>query len=574
MIHATPAIVTQAGAQRLPRWALLCLCVAYIVPGFFGREPWKNADTMAFGIMNWMAAGVIDWWHPAIPGQEHASVGLLPHWLGAMVIAAWPEQAQWIYRLPAIVAVALTLYFTWYAVFRFALLGTAQPVSFAFGGQAAPVDYARAMADSGLLALMGTLGLAQLSHEATPDVFLMASLAALLCAAARFAHCPGKTDWQALASWCGGLLAMGLSGMPWLALCVALAVPVWYRLCTPADAGDQHTLTTVTGIACLAMLCVMWWTQPWQLPGTSDSLLPPSWASFAKMLAWFTWPLWPLVLWTLWRWRHHWRQTHVGLPLLFSVLILVSSTFANGSERVVLLSLPPLAVLAAFALPTLKRSVSALIDWFSVLFFSFCAAIVWIVWLAMLTGVPEKPAANVARLAPGFTPAFEGFAFAVAVVATLCWLAVIAWRVARHPPGIWKSMVLPATGVTLCWLLLMTLWLPLLDHARSYGNMARRLAAQMPPSSCATTFGLNTAQIAGLSLQGPIKIDFAQPEASNCPYMIASPLNPNVGDVPQNGWQLVGRYNRLTDRKESLLLFQRNAALSGRADLVISENWE
>ena len=39
---------------------------------------------------------------------------------------------------------------------------------FAFGGEAAPTDYARAMADGGLLALIACLGLAQLSHETTP----------------------------------------------------------------------------------------------------------------------------------------------------------------------------------------------------------------------------------------------------------------------------------------------------------------------------------------------------------------------------------------------------------------------
>jgi hypothetical protein len=32
-------------------WALLLFCLAYVVPGFVGREPWKNADMTAFGYM-------------------------------------------------------------------------------------------------------------------------------------------------------------------------------------------------------------------------------------------------------------------------------------------------------------------------------------------------------------------------------------------------------------------------------------------------------------------------------------------------------------------------------------------
>ncbi|MBY0463897.1 MAG: hypothetical protein K2W33_03025 [Burkholderiales bacterium] len=580
MTPATPAIVTQAGAQRLPRWALLCLCAAYILPGFVGREPWKNADTAAYGIMNWMALGVIDWWNPAIPGQEYASTGLLPHWLGALMVMAWPEQADWVYRLPALVAVSATLYFTWHAVFRFALLGSAQPVSFAFGGQAAPVDYARAVADSGLLALMGSLGLAQLSHEATPDTFLLAALTAVLYAIARMAHPSDKPDRLALACWSGGLFAMGMSGMPWLTVCTAVAVPGWYLLHTAMatrdraiqPVGNRPTLMVAIAAGAATMLCVLCWTVPWARPTPTEAPFPFSLASFVKMLAWFTWPLWPLVLWTLWRWRQHVRQAHVGLPLLLTLLVVAASVWESGSDRVLLLALPSLSVLAAFALPTLKRSVSALIDWFSVLFFSLCATVVWVVWIAMVTGVPEKPAANVARLAPGFVPSFELFAFAVALLATLCWLAVVAWRVTRHPPAIWKSMVLPATGGTLCWLLLMTLWLPLLDHARSYGPIARRLAAQIPESTCAATLGLSTVQMAGLAHQGRIQIDLRPADDSDCAHLIASPNHPDVATATRSGWQLVARFNRLTDNKESLLLLRRSATPADSLVPYVSED--
>ena len=51
MTPPTPAIVAQNAVRRLPRIALLLLCLAYVVPGFIGREPWKNADMTAFGYM-------------------------------------------------------------------------------------------------------------------------------------------------------------------------------------------------------------------------------------------------------------------------------------------------------------------------------------------------------------------------------------------------------------------------------------------------------------------------------------------------------------------------------------------
>ena len=131
-----------------------------------------------------------------------------------------------------------------------------------------------------------------------------------------------------------------------------------------------------------------------------------------------SWGTTPLALWTLWRWRHQLRSPHVALPLWSGLAAVVSSTLQNGNERALLVALPGLACLAAFALPTLRRSVSSLIDWFALLFFSGCAAVIWVIWLAMMTGVPAKPAANVARLAPGFVAEFSVMAFAIAMLAT------------------------------------------------------------------------------------------------------------------------------------------------------------
>jgi hypothetical protein len=55
-------------------------------------------------------------------------------------------------RIPFVALLALTLTATWYAVYFLARSPQAQPVAFAFGGEANPRDYARAMADGGLLA--------------------------------------------------------------------------------------------------------------------------------------------------------------------------------------------------------------------------------------------------------------------------------------------------------------------------------------------------------------------------------------------------------------------------------------
>ena len=172
MIRPTPAIVAQSAVRRLPRLALILLCMAYVLPGYFGREPWKNADITAFGYMLELSGTPVGsaWLAPSIMHLEPEVDALLPYWLGAWAIKlapAWlaPDFAA---RLPFGLMLVAVLVATWYGIYHLARSAGAQPVAFAFGGEAEPADYARAMADGGLLGLIGCLGLAQFSHETTP----------------------------------------------------------------------------------------------------------------------------------------------------------------------------------------------------------------------------------------------------------------------------------------------------------------------------------------------------------------------------------------------------------------------
>src|SRR4029079_2961883 len=143
-------------------------------------------------------------------------------------------------------------------------------------------------------------------------------------------------------------------------------------------------------------------------------------------------------------------------------------------------ALPALAVLAAFALPTLQRSAAAAIDWFSVFFFTIAVATGWVFYVAMQTGTPAKLAANVAKLSPGYANVFSWPGLVLALAGTLAWLWLVRWRTGRNRHPLWKSLVLPAGGVGVCFLLVMTLLLPPLDNARSYRAMMQRIACIVP----------------------------------------------------------------------------------------------
>ena len=565
MSPTSPAIVSQDGVRRLARSVLMLVCAVYVLAGFVGRDAWRNDDVVAVAHMGEIAYGHSSWLEPTLAGMPTEYPGLLPYWLGAASLkllapALSPDMAV---RIPFMAMLVLALACTWYGTYYLARTRAAQPVPFAFGGEAQPKDYARALADGGLLALIACLGLAKLGHEATPAV------AQLACAALLFlGYCirPYRQAQGTLAASLG-VLGLTLCGAPELAILLGVggALVEWRqaRATTNDDTPQRDNRGLLLILACTAVSGFMAHALGlWQSLGYPFSLAEVEWNGYAQMLVWFMWPAWPISAWALWRWRRHlgdWSSNrHLAWPLYCVVSMCLASLRFDNADTTLLLALPPLAALAAFSLVTMNRQVSALMDWFAVLFFSVSGIIIWVVWVAMHTGVPAAPAANVARLLPAYVPRIVWWELVLALVVSGAWAALVHWRSGRHRTAIWKTLVLPAGGATLCWLLLATLWMPLLDFAQSYKSLAVQVRASIPKGQCAQTMGLDRHEIAALRWYGQVKL--ASPwQLESCPWLLIQAVgedNKTETPVDMTQWRLSSVVSHFVVYRDSVLIYQ------------------
>jgi 4-amino-4-deoxy-L-arabinose transferase-like glycosyltransferase len=571
----SPAIVSQTAVKRLPRLALLLFCLAYVLPGFLGRMPWKRDDLSSFGYMAELARGATEWFAPTLGGLPPEIDALLPYWLGGLAIRWMPAgfPIDLAARLPFMLLLLLAMTATWYGTYYLARSPKAQPVSFAFGGEAQPVDYARAIADGALLAFIACLGLAQLAHETTPALAQLGFAALLFFATAALPY----RFWTAIVSAGLALAGLTLSGAPFLSLAMGLGGASVYLL-APIVEGQESAQkkTGAWGLVllslCAAALGISLGLWRWRIDLPQATL--DSWQSLGRLFLWFTWPTWPLALWTLWRWRLQifnlqFSGLHLWLPICFVMVASAATLTTAAADRSLLLALPALAALAAFALPTLSRSVSALIDWFSLIFFTGCALIIWVVWLSLQTGIPAQPAVNVARLYPGMVHSFSFATLVIATIASMAWAWLVFWRVGRHRAAIWKSVVLPAGGWALCWLLLLTLWLPIVDFARSNAPLVSQAQSVIPKdAACVASARLSRSQIAALRFHGGWAVEPLTSSGSRCEWLITDLAGTDA--IPPKlaasaSWQWRATIGHPAERQDSLMVYQRHPATSALA---------
>lgn len=552
----TPAIVSSQAVRRLPKWLLLTLCCVYVIAGTLGRDPWKSMDVASLGYMFSLAQGQSTLFNLQLAGMAPELDAYIPYWLGSFSIQILPFiKPDLAARLPFVISALLGMLCLWTAIYFLARNPQAQPVTFAFGGEAHPKDYARSLADAGLLGYLACLGLAVPSHELTPMAFQLQTVSLLFMGSAIMPFHPLK----GLISWSTGLLLMALSGAPTLSLLLAAgSLMIWAR--HPQSTKLQ---LRVSGAIWLLTAFTCHWIDIWQWRLLPISELKQDWRQLIELVVWYLWPAWPLAAWTIWRWRAHWSNQiwsqHLVLPIFLFVTCLLASLLTENADRTLLLTLPSLAALAAFAIPTFSRTVAALVDWFTLLFFSTGVLIVWIVWISLETGIPEQPALNVYKLIPGYIHQFDVIAFFIALLSTGLWLKLIHWRVGRHPAAIWKSMVLPASGSIVCWILLMTLWLPFLDRGLSYKAWALELSQLTNQTHCVNYYELDRNQIAGLSYHSGIQFHTLTPSSQQCDWLLikANTFTNFEASGELKNWTFLQLSQRPGDRKDLLKIYQR-----------------
>ncbi len=570
-----PVRLPAAATLALPRWALFALGLLYILPGLIGREPWKNDDAASFGIMWTMAHGAWqDWLLPNVAGLAMPDEGPLAFWIGALGIKLFGALLGDVLaaRMGTIAIFLLGVLSLWYATFNLGRRQDAQPLRLAFGGQPEPDDFGRTLADAAVLIFLGCLGLLLHSHETTSEALQVSLTALLLYRAVRYMEGPSLRN-AALAGMALGLLTLNRGWVTPTLLTLALLVCTRFLEYPLGRSLRDLGVALAVGAAIAAVwLLPAHLLQPygqsplagWQAWNLSQVDLPGlrSLRFFLRVGLWFFWPAWPFAGWAVWAWRRQRHVLHIVVPLTFVTMgALLALCHPNPEQGQLLVLLPPLAIMAAFGLLTMKRGAINAIDWFSVMVLTLGAAVIWVFWFAKLTGWPPKAAYNVLKLMPGFHPQLGLLAFLVAAAATCGWIALVHWRISRQPAVLWRAVVLSSGGLILIWILLMTLFLPDMNYSKSYASVAQQIAQTLPAQVDCIETNVGPAQRASFAYYA--HLPFTGVAGGRCQLLLLQDsvkLRDDKQIQPQyrgKQWQLLWEGRRPSDREERFRLYRR-----------------
>lgn len=524
--------MTAPATLKLPRLVLFALAAAYIIAGLFGRDPWKIDDVLNLATMlSALRGDGAGWLIPHIGALELPQDGPLVTWVGAFsiyVLGPWLGDIS-ASRIVNVLWFSMTMISIWYGTYLLGRRTEAQPLPLPFGGEPTVKDYGRLLADTAVLLWLATIGILQRLHETSVVPANVAFQAFAFYALARMLDKP-KMGMACLAiALAGAFLTRAWPGAVPVLLAALIALH-------PRSGLWSRRKWIVSALVIAALLVMLWWLptqrvhpdwfKAWIHWNVSHFGIPDYETALRPLrdLPWFLWPIWPLACLAVWQWRRWITAPHIWLPLAVVLGVLFTlPVLTNFGEPEYMLFAAPLAVLAAFALPTMRRGVINTLDWFALMCFSVTVLCVWIGWAALHFKIPKQISHNIARLTTGYEPHIAWWSVIAAVVATLCWVAIVIWRLRWKPSVLWRGSMLCASGVTITWVLLVLLWMPAVDYVRSYRPMSAEINDKLTSLSnipgekvCLRSQALGLGPQASLYVFDNIQIT----HDSQCPFVL------------------------------------------------------
>lgn len=520
---------------------LLILCAMWVLLGLTGHAPWKPLEATSVTIVN---------------GIMQGGSLIAPLAAGESALESPP-----LYYLSA--AASAKLFSPLFALHDGARLINSlwMAIVLLMVGMTGRELWARGVGRYATFIMIGTIGLVINAHS------LNAEVAGLACSATGFyaLALSKRRPWRA-----SGLLGVAI-GVGFLSddlvtslilLSSALLLPLLFKAWRTKSFAKVLIAATLTASTLIASWLVTFYLQDpalfnqW-LQINLHSFNQQNHVYFSRILIWYAWPALPLAMWGLWRHRHQ----LISIPKFQLIITFFISSFfilgygATSKDINALPLLLPLVALGAGSVEHLKRGAASALSWFGISLFGLIGFLVWLGWIAMITGHPAKIKERMQFLSGSNATDIHPIAVILALAISAIWIftCLRAKQTNRSAVTNW------AVGMTFGWGLLMTLWLPWIDAAKSYQPVFTSMYKTLPAQPyCINSLNVGQAQHMLFNYYTNINLlDIESTQQLSCNYYLIQDAKGTGKMQPSDEWALIWTGKRLADRKESFRLYKR-----------------
>lgn len=537
--------------ERAKTHLLILLCAIWLCVGLIGHAPWKPFEAQSISIIQsllehpfWSATSWTQgyWIAPVSAGHPGLETPPLFYWLATGFVHALR------FILPAHDAARLSV-------------GLWMLITLIMTGMTGRELWNKGVGRQTNFVFIGCLGLVISAHTMMPASTMLAGVSMAFYALALVLRKPLRATL---------FLATGLSisflsqGVLPVAIIVSSAfllvlLPGVWRQASVIRALFAAIALTLPPVLLWCWLCQQWAPEQWHIWWQSQWMthIPTKHWYFIRTLAWFAWPALPFALWGVWRFRQQLFQAYRFQLCLsfFAIGVLLTGFLGDRSEIHTLPLLIPLTALAAGSIETLKRGAAGALNWFGLILFGLLIGIAWLGWWAMLNGSPLRLYQRLSYLSGLKTLEFSLLYCAIALAVTLIWLSTAI----RSKHSNRSSATNWAIGMTCTWTVFMSLWLPMLEAARSYQPMFEDLRNHLPAQyTCINSRNVGSSQADLLHYHAHIAPQrLREQESADCDlYLVADEAGKRLW-LPGKEWQQIWQGEHSRQSRESFRLLHK-----------------
>lgn len=468
MLTYLPAAAQKKHKPQEKPWVLLMLVFVWLWPGIINRDLWNPQEPQIYALLQSIFAGN-SWIAPVAFGRAYVDNSPIFLWFSALfknLFSPWLMMGYTAARLTTVLWITIAL---------------------ACMGGAGRELLGRYHGRSVVLLLIGCPGIMIFGHMLGVMPMLFAAIGLFWYAVSLVRRRVGRAGALLGLSW---LLAFWAGNLPPL-------IFLWVITLLLSQHSHWHCreyllsiiIATVIALPLLPLWPYALWTHNPQafmqwfhhhafgvFGGFHHLHFGFSPLDWGKNFLWYALPIWLLALRAIRKQTLSPSTQYLCRAWLAVSLIYLLIQKESDNDQLLWL-LPPLAMMAASVLDSLRRGVAAFFNWFGIMTFGLLALFIWLAFFAVNYHIPAAIDTLAIRYNPHFTPDWDYFPMLVALAFTPIWLFAITRKNIRGRQAISNW----AAGMTLAWTLIFTLFLPWLDSVKSHRAVVSDMQAALSP---------------------------------------------------------------------------------------------